>query len=98
MQVARNALNMLEIDEIGLDTGDMRLLDAIINKFDGGPVGIDTLAAATGEEKDTLEDAHEPYLIRIGFINRTPRGRVATAAAYNHLGIEIKTRSKSLPR
>lgn len=96
MQVARNALNMLEIDEIGLDTGDMRLLDAIINKFDGGPVGIDTLAAATGEEKDTLEDAHEPYLIRIGFINRTPRGRVATAAAYNHLGIEIKPMQERL--
>jgi holliday junction DNA helicase RuvB len=91
MQVAKDALDMLEIDEIGLDIGDKRLLDAIINKFDGGPVGIDTLAAATGEEKDTLEDAHEPYLIRIGFINRTPRGRVATAAAYNHLGIEMKS-------
>ena len=96
MQVARDALNMLEIDEIGLDTGDMRLLDAIINKFDGGPVGIDTLAAATGEEKDTLEDAHEPYLIRIGFINRTPRGRVATAAAYSHLGIEMKPTQERL--
>ena len=78
---------MLEIDESGLDDADRRLLRTIVEKFDGGPVGVDTLAAATGEERDTIEDAQEPYLIQVGFLQRTPRGRVATRLAYEHLGI-----------
>jgi len=85
--VAVEGLEMLEIDERGLDDADRRLLRTIIEKFEGGPVGIDTVAAAIGEERDTIEDAHEPYLIQIGFLARTPRGRVATRHAYEHLGI-----------
>jgi len=85
--VAVEGLEMLEIDEHGLDDADRRLLRTIIEKFEGGPVGIDTVAAAIGEERDTIEDAHEPYLIQIGFLARTPRGRVATRHAYEHLGI-----------
>ncbi|MBP5093019.1 MAG: Holliday junction branch migration DNA helicase RuvB [Abditibacteriota bacterium] len=88
--VAVEALRMLEIDEAGLDASDRRLLSTIIEKFDGGPVGVDTLAAATGEERDTIEDALEPYLLQLGFLNRTPRGRVATRLAYDHLGIAHK--------
>ncbi|MGC8862824.1 MAG: Holliday junction branch migration DNA helicase RuvB [Armatimonadota bacterium] len=86
--VAVEGLEMLEIDEQGLDDADRRLLRTIIEKFDGGPVGIETVAAAIGEERDTIEDAHEPYLIQIGFLARTPRGRVATRRAYDHLGIK----------
>jgi Holliday junction DNA helicase RuvB len=85
--VAVEGLAMLEIDEQGLDDADRRLLKTIIEKFDGGPVGIETVAAAIGEERDTIEDAHEPYLIQIGFLSRTPRGRVATRHAYEHLGL-----------
>jgi len=90
-QVAIDGLSMLEIDEQGLDESDRRLLRTIVEKFDGGPVGIETLAAASGEERDTLEDAHEPYLLQIGFIARTPRGRVATRLAYEHLGVTPRT-------
>ena len=86
--VAIEGLSMLEIDEQGLDQADRRLLRTIIEKFDGGPVGIETLAAAIGEERDTIEDAHEPYLIQMGFLARTPRGRVVTRRAYEHLGLE----------
>lgn len=86
-RVAREGLAMLEIDEMGLDDADRRLLRTIIKKFDGGPVGVETLAAAVSEERDTIEDVHEPYLIQIGFLGRTPRGRVATRLAYEHLGI-----------
>ncbi|MCE5200274.1 MAG: Holliday junction branch migration DNA helicase RuvB [Armatimonadota bacterium] len=93
--VAVEGLAMLEIDESGLDEADRRLLRVIIDKFDGGPVGVETLAAATGEERDTIEDAHEPYLIQLGFINRTPRGRVATRLAYEHLGQTPKVTSQS---
>ncbi|MCX8052903.1 MAG: Holliday junction branch migration DNA helicase RuvB, partial [Armatimonadetes bacterium] len=85
--VAVEGLAMLEIDEQGLDEADRRLLTTIIDKFGGGPVGIETVAAAIGEERDTIEDAHEPYLIQIGFLARTPRGRVATRRAYDHLGL-----------
>lgn len=85
-EVARIGLNMLEVDEEGLDKLDRNILMAIVQKFDGGPVGLDTLAAAVSEEPDTLEDVYEPYLLKIGFIQRTPRGRVATARAYAHLG------------
>ncbi len=86
--VTDRALDMLEIDHLGLDDTDRRILRAIVEKFDGGPVGIDTLAAATSEETDTIMDVYEPYLIQLGFLQRTPRGRVATIRAYDHLGKE----------
>lgn len=85
--VARDALAMLEVDLLGLDNTDRKLLLTIIEKFGGGPVGLDTLSAATGEESDTIEDVYEPYLLQLGFINRTPRGRVVTPLACRHLGI-----------
>lgn len=83
VQTAKNALNMLDVDSFGLDTMDRKFLETIIFKFDGGPVGIETLAASIGEEKDTLEDVYEPYLVKEGFVDRTPRGRMATARAYD---------------
>jgi Holliday junction DNA helicase RuvB len=92
--IAREGLAMLEIDESGLDDADRRLLRTIVEKFDGGPVGIETIAAALSEERDTIEDVHEPYLIQSGFINRTPRGRVATRRAYEHLGAAPKGRAQ----
>jgi Holliday junction DNA helicase RuvB len=85
-KTADQALNRLEVDGQGFDQMDRLLLETIIDKFEGGPVGLDTLSAAIGEEKDTIEDVIEPYLLQQGFINRTPRGRVATSLAYNHLG------------
>ena len=93
--VAVEGLEMLEIDESGLDEADRRLLRIIVEKFDGGPVGVETLAAATGEERDTIEDAQEPYLIQIGFLNRTPRGRMATRLAYEHLGFKPKAAAQN---
>lgn len=84
--VAKEALNMLEIDEIGLDEVDRKILSTLIEKFSGGPVGLNTLAAATNEEMETLEDIYEPFLIQLGFLNRTPRGRTATKLSYQHLG------------
>jgi len=84
--VADQALEMLEIDQMGFDTMDRMILLTIIDKFGGGPVGLDTIAAAISEESDTIEDVYEPFLIQNGFLNRTPRGRVATPAAYNHFG------------
>ena len=86
--LAREALKLLDVDEIGLEPMDRTLLRTIIDKFDGGPVGIDTLAASIGEERDTLEDVYEPYLLQIGFLQRTPKGRVATSSAWRHLGKE----------
>jgi Holliday junction DNA helicase RuvB len=88
IQDARDALAMLEVDVLGLDDTDRRILLSIIQKFDGGPVGIETLAAATSEETDTIMDVYEPYLIQLGFLQRTPRGRIATRLAYEHLDIE----------
>lgn len=85
--VAREALQMLEVDELGLDETDRRVLRTIIEKFGGGPVGVTTIAAATAEEPDTVEDVYEPYLLQLGFLQRTPRGRVATRRAYEHLGL-----------
>jgi len=85
-RAADAALNMLEVDELGLDKVDRTMLLAIIDKFSGGPVGVDTLAAASGEESITIEDVYEPYLMQLGFIARTPRGRVCTPAAYQHMG------------
>jgi Holliday junction DNA helicase RuvB len=84
---ASDALAMLEVDPLGLDLMDRKLLEAIIHKFDGGPVGVESLAAAIGEERDTIEDVIEPYLIQRGFLHRTPRGRVATQATWRHLGL-----------
>ncbi len=84
---AKTALEALEIDELGLDMTDRRMLESIIYNFNGGPVGLETLAATIGEEAVTLEDVYEPYLMQIGFLNRTPRGRCATVKAYDHLGI-----------
>ncbi len=87
-EVADHALNMLEIDATGLDKIDKGILTSIINTFSGGPVGLETLAAMLGEDSNTLEDVYEPFLLQRGFINRTPRGRVATEVAYKYLGIE----------
>lgn len=87
-EVADYALDILEVDKYGLDKGDRSVLMALIEKFGGGPVGIDTLAAALGEDTGTIEDVYEPYLIMNGFINRTPRGRMATELAYKHLGLD----------
>ena len=84
--VARDGLALLEVDEAGFDKMDRALLLTIVDKFAGGPVGIDTIAAAIGEERDTIEDVCEPYLIQEGFLVRTPKGRMATALAYAHFG------------
>ncbi|MBR4277533.1 MAG: Holliday junction branch migration DNA helicase RuvB, partial [Lachnospiraceae bacterium] len=86
-EIAIEALDLMAVDRMGLDHTDRNILNTIINKFDGGPVGLDTLAAATGEDAGTIEDVYEPYLIINGLINRTPKGRVATPAAYKHLGL-----------
>ncbi len=88
-EVAQTALDRLEIDELGLDQNDRRMLDAMIRYYNGGPVGLETLAAAIGEEAVTIEDVYEPYLMQIGFLSRTPRGRCVTAEAYRHLGYEV---------
>ena len=87
-EVASFALDLLEVDKMGLDQNDRNILLTIIEKFQGGPVGLDTLAAAIGEDAGTIEDVYEPYLVQNGFINRTPKGRVATEFAYHHFGIE----------
>lgn len=87
-EIAQSALLKLNIDEIGLDNTDRNMLEAMIRSFGGGPVGLDTLAAMIGEEAITIEDVYEPYLMQLGFINRTPRGRVVTPAAYKHLGFD----------
>ena len=89
VSMAKKALDMMEVDELGLDYTDRRILKTIIEKFNGGPVGLDTLSASTGEETTTLEDVFEPYLLQLGFIARTSRGRVAMPRAYEHLGIKI---------
>ncbi len=88
-EIAKTSLKSLEIDDFGLDYVDRRLLAAIIERYGGGPVGLDTLAASTGEEANTIEDVYEPYLLQLGFIARTPRGRIALTPAYEHLGYKI---------
>ncbi len=88
-EVARKTLDLMEVDRMGLDHIDRNILTMIIDKFKGGPVGLDTLAAAMGEDAGTLEDVYEPFLLQNGFLNRTPKGRVATDLAYHHLGLEI---------
>jgi Holliday junction DNA helicase RuvB len=96
-EVAGRALNMLNVDVNGFDHMDRRLLLSIIEKFDGGPVGVDNLAAAIGEERGTIEDVIEPFLIQQGFMLRTPRGRVATRAAFLHLGLPVSARIAIAP-
>ncbi len=86
-ELADKALQMLEVDKVGLDHTDRRMLDAMINKFGGGPVGLETIAAAISETRETIEDIYEPYLLQLGFILRTPRGRVVTKAGYEHMGV-----------
>jgi holliday junction DNA helicase RuvB len=87
LEAAADALALFEVDERGLDRVDLQLLTALVERFGGGPVGLSTLAAAVGEETGTLEEVYEPYLLQIGFLQRTPRGRAATDAAYRHLGL-----------
>jgi len=96
LPTAQAALQMLEVDRHGFDEVDRRLLLAIIEKYQGGPVGVNTLAAALAEEPDAIEEIYEPFLIQIGFLNRTPRGRVATQLAYDHFGITPNRRQSSL--
>ncbi|MBW1862209.1 MAG: Holliday junction branch migration DNA helicase RuvB [Deltaproteobacteria bacterium] len=90
LEVAMQALDMLEVDDQGLDKMDRHIMLTIIEKFNGGPIGLDTLSAAVSEDKDTLEDVYEPFLIQSGYIKRTPRGRVATKLAYNHFGVTVE--------
>jgi Holliday junction DNA helicase RuvB len=93
--VAREALKVFKVDEMGLDKVDVAILDVLIGRFGGGPVGLSTLAVAVGEEPDTIEDVYEPYLMRVGFLRRTPRGRVATEAAFVHMGTALPDRQKA---
>ena len=93
--IADEALSRLDIDPMGLDRIDRRVLHTIIEKFKGGPVGIDTIAAAVSEERETIEDVYEPYLMQLGFLSRTTRGRMATKAAYDHLGIPFTEADRS---
>jgi len=86
-EIASEALKLLEVDALGLDPMDRRYLEALVEKYRGGPVGLATLAMAVGEEPETLEDVYEPFLVQQGFLERTPRGRVASIRAYEHLGI-----------
>ena len=88
--MANKALALLEVDHAGLDQTDRRMLDTMIRKFAGGPVGLETLAAAISETTDTVEDIYEPFLIQLGFLNRTPRGRVVTEAGYAHMGVKSR--------
>ena len=97
-EVAREALNRLQVDEIGLDDIDRRVLSSIVEKFAGGPVGLGTLAASISEDADTIEDVYEPYLLQLGFLERTQRGRVATRGAYEHLGMEFRSGAGSRRR
>ena len=94
--VAQAALAMLDVDPQGFDLMDRKLLEAVIHRFDGGPVGLDNIAASIGEERDTIEDVIEPFLIQQGFLQRTPRGRIATLAAYRHLGVAAPQRESGL--
>ena len=89
-QIAEMALDKLKVDHLGLDNVDHKYLKGIIERFKGGPVGVEALASRIGEETMTLEDVYEPYLLQIGFINRTPRGRVVTEKAYRHLGYDLR--------
>lgn len=96
LEITKRALGSLEIDELGLEKGDRRILETLIGKFEGGPIGIQALSAAAYEEEDTVLDIYEPYLMQMGFIERTPRGRLATKNAYQYLGIKQKNNQKML--
>ena len=96
LEVAHAGLKLLEVDEHGFDEVDRKLLRTIIDKFGGGPVGLNTIAAAISEEKDAIEDIYEPFLIQIGFLDRTPRGRVATPRAYGYFGLDAPGRDSRL--
>lgn len=96
LQTAKEALTLLEVDYLGLEPADRRLLEVIIRKFNGGPVGLQALAAATSEEIDTIEDIYEPYLMQLGFLQRSPRGRIATQLAYKHLNFSLPQENQSL--
>jgi len=93
--IAENALSKLDIDKLGLDVIDKKILHTIVSKFDGGPVGVGTIAVSIGEEVDTVEDVYEPYLLQLGFIKRTAKGRVATELAYKHLGVDRDDKEKN---
>jgi Holliday junction DNA helicase RuvB len=95
--VAQTALNLLEVDRFGLDEIDQKIMMTILDKYRGGPVGVNTIAASIAEEADTIEEVYEPYLIQLGFLNRTPRGRVATEIAYDYFGVKRKLRSEAQP-
>ena len=95
-EIANYSLTRLEIDQLGLDNVDRRMLETIIKFYNGGPVGLETLAATVGEEAITLEDMYEPYLMQIGFLSRTPRGRCVTHLAYSHLGMTLPTEQMKL--
>ncbi|MDO8676298.1 MAG: Holliday junction branch migration DNA helicase RuvB [Candidatus Azambacteria bacterium] len=95
-EIAKKALRLMEVDAIGLESTDRRLIEAIIKKFNGGPVGLQALSAATSEELETIEDIYEPYLLQIGFLQRTSRGRIATRFAYEHLGLKPPAESQNL--
>ncbi len=92
--VAEEALTRLDIDKLGLDVIDKKILDTLVIKFDGGPVGVSTIAASIGEEVNTVEDVYEPYLLQLGFVKRTPKGRMATGRAFNYLGVKKKENPK----
>ena len=98
LEATRAALDLMDVDALGLDETDRRVLECIAVRFEGGPVGLETIAAATGEESDTIMDVYEPFLIQQGFLQRTPRGRVATAAAYRHLGLPVPGRDLAAQR
>ena len=93
LEIAQDALRLLEIDELGLDNTDRRMLETIIRFYDGGPVGLETLAATIGEEAVTLEDVYEPYLLQLGFLSRTPRGRMVTRQGYAHVGLPFRPKN-----
>jgi Holliday junction DNA helicase RuvB len=96
LEIAREALELMEVDQDGLERSDRALLRAIVEKFDGGPVGLSTLAVALGEEPDTIEDVYEPYLLQLGFIQRTPRGRIVTKLGRAHVGAPVETDTNRL--
>ena len=96
--VAAKALNILEVDDKGLDKMDRQIMLTIIEKFEGGPIGVDALSAALCEEKDTLEEVYEPFLIQSGYIHRTPKGRVATKLAYRHFGFAPKEKVDTIQK
>ena len=95
-EVAGQALSLLEVDAMGLDEIDHRVLRTIVEKFDGGPVGLETIAASVGEEADTIMDVYEPFLMQLGFLSRTPRGRIATRLGYEHVGVAFPDRARGL--